>query len=73
VLRATYFKLLAGSTLDTLLTLPLKVVPVYSGSFISYTEERSWRVDAWRDGETYFVQVGGFELVVDLHPNAGRI
>lgn len=63
---ATYLKLLVASILDTLLTLLLKVLPVYSGSFISYTEERSWRVDAWRDGETYFVQVGGFELVLDV-------
>ena len=72
---ATYSKLLAASILDTFLTLFLKVLPLFPGSHISYCSRRvqlpGWG-DAWRDGETYFVQLGGFEMVLDLPSEGAR-
>lgn len=69
MLLATYFKLLIAAILDTLLTLFLKVFPVFPDSHISYSSRRaelpSWG-DAWRVKGAYYLQVGGFELVLDL-------
>lgn len=66
---AIYFKHLIAATLDTLLALFLKLLPAYPGAHISYSSRRSelpgWG-DAWRGGDAYYLQVGGFELVLDL-------
>lgn len=66
---AIYSKLLAAAILDNLLTLLLKVLPVFPGSHISYSSMRAqlsgWG-DAWRVKDTIYFQVGGFELILDL-------
>lgn len=65
MLITLYFKHLIAELLDTLLTLFLKVLPVFLGSHISYCSRRAWFPswgDAWRDGETYFVRLGESSL-----------
>jgi hypothetical protein len=69
MLIALYFKHLIADLLDTLLTLFLKVLPVFPGAHISYSSRRAelpgWG-DAWRVGDAFYLQVGGFELLLDL-------
>jgi hypothetical protein len=69
MLIALYFKHLIADLLDKLLTLSLKVLPVFPGSHITYSERRAelpgWG-DVWRDRDAFYLQVGGFELLLDL-------
>lgn len=69
MLVAIYFKHLLAAILDTLLSLILKLLPVFPGAHISYSPRRAelpgWG-DAWRVRDGFFLQVGGFELVLDL-------
>ena len=66
---AIYIKHLIAAILDTLLSLFLKLLPAFPGAHISYSSRRSelpgWG-DAWRVRDAFFLQVGGFELVLDL-------
>ena len=42
------------------------------GAFVGYHPARAWRVDAWREPRAWTLEVGRWELVVDLRGNLIR-
>lgn len=68
MLTLTNFKHIAAAVLDKVVTLAIKLIPVFSGSYVSYSVEqaqhKSWG-DAWATEASYFLQLGGFEAILD--------
>lgn len=56
---------LAAVLLDAVAVLAAKVLPI-DGAGVTYTEGLAFRVDAWTEGNSRVLQLGGFELAVDL-------
>ena len=55
---------LAG-VLDSVALLAAKV-GLIDGAHVQFVPGRSWRVDAWKEGRSWLVELGGFEACIDL-------
>lgn len=55
----------AAVLLDAVAVLAAKVLPI-DGAGVTYTKGLAFRVDAWKEGKSHVLQLGGFELAVDL-------
>lgn len=51
--------------LDVLARLAAVILPI-NGTGVIYTPRTSWRLDAWKEGDSWVLQAGSFELAVDL-------
>jgi hypothetical protein len=54
-----------ASSLDAVAVLTSKVLPI-AGAGVTYTKGLSFRIDAWKEGNSRVLQLGGFEACVDL-------
>jgi len=54
-----------ASLLDSVASRAHKVLPI-AGAWVGYTAGLSFRIDAWKDGSTRVIQLGGYEACVDL-------
>lgn len=61
----TTFNSFTASMLDAVAVLAAKLLPV-AGAGVTYTPGRAWRVDAWKEGGSRVLQVGGYEACIDL-------
>ncbi|GAB3491207.1 hypothetical protein GCM10027399_09070 [Curvibacter fontanus] len=61
----TIFKYKTASRLDALAVLIAKVLPIADAG-VFYNPNRSWRLDAWKQGRSCLLEVGGWTFDVDL-------
>lgn len=54
-----------ATMLDALALRAAKVLPV-AGAGVTFTPGTAWRVDAWKEGTSRVLQVGGYEVCIDL-------
>jgi len=55
---------LIAAALDTVATLAVKA-GLIGGAHVHYVPGRAWGVDAWKEGGSWRLQLGGFEGVFD--------
>lgn len=54
-----------ASLLDAVAMMAAKLLPV-AGAGVTYTHGSAWRVDAWKEGGSVILQVGGYEACMDF-------
>lgn len=61
----TICKSMIALRLDALAVLLAKMLPIGDAG-VFYEAGKPWRLDAWKEGRSYFFKVGGWTLEVDL-------